>query len=133
MKMKRQWISLSVYVHAKCKSIYDFVNCDCVWISQVLFFQLLFLTILIHSKKCTTSQWVEIISEEHSYFYALLWFHTYRVSANCFCRNCSFLNLEIVENSLNILQFPSSKKNSFRGNNSRKYGKWENIFILLLK
>ena len=34
------------------------------------FFQLLFLTILIHSKKCTTSQWVQIISEEAFIFLA---------------------------------------------------------------
>ena len=62
MKMKRQWISLSVYVHAKCKSIYDCVNCDCVWISQV-FFSTSFLDHTNTFKKCTTSQWVEIIYE----------------------------------------------------------------------
>ena len=36
--------------------------------------------------------------------------------------------LKYCENYLNLLQFPNSKKNSFRGNNMRKYGIYSGIY-----
>ena len=47
--------------------------------------------------------------------------HIFSAAKNQFIK----LKIEIVRQYLNWLQVPNSKKNSFRGNYMRKYGKWK--------